>query len=30
MEAQSAGYDLIKFSLNGEVIGDGQAQEEWL
>ena len=24
-EAQSAGYDLIKFSLNGEVIGDGQA-----
>tara|TARA_B100001758_G_C18416528_1_gene620353 strand:+ start:947 stop:1846 length:900 start_codon:yes stop_codon:yes gene_type:complete len=24
-EAQSAGYDLIKFILNGEVIGDGQA-----
>ena len=24
-EAQSAGYDLIKFYLNGEVIGDGQA-----
>jgi len=24
-EAQSAGYDLIEFSLNGEVIGDGQA-----
>ena len=24
-EAQSAGYDLIKFSLNGVVIGDGQA-----
>tara|TARA_Y100000591_G_scaffold152831_1_gene131535 strand:+ start:1563 stop:2453 length:891 start_codon:yes stop_codon:yes gene_type:complete len=24
-EAQSAGYDLIKFSLNGDVIGDGQA-----
>jgi len=24
-EAQSAGYDLIEFSLNGTVIGDGQA-----
>ena len=24
-EAQSAGYDLIKFNLNGVVIGDGQA-----
>ena len=24
-EAQSAGYDLIKFILDGEVIGDGQA-----